>query len=86
MLISLLGRYGAGCSVHQFRLSLEQGIEGGVVEGGVDVEAGIEEKKVLLALDELQSCGSGELEGVAAMGFEIKDVVCALGEPESICP
>ena len=54
------------------------------MKGGVDVEAGIEEKKVLLVLDELQVCGSGELEGVAAMGFEIKDVVCAFGESELI--
>ena len=39
---------------------------------------------MLLVLDELQVCGSGELEGVAAMGFEIKDVVCASGESELI--
>ena len=50
----------------------------------MDVVVGIEEKEVLLVLDELQGCGSGELEGVAAMGFEIKDVVCAFGESELI--
>ena len=52
----------------------------------MDVVVGIEEKELLLVLDELQGCGSGGLEGVAAMGFEIKDVIRALGEAESISP
>ena len=45
------------------------------MKGGVDVEAGIEEEEVLLVLDELQGYVRGALEGVAAMGFEIKDVI-----------
>ena len=65
----------SSCSAQQLRLSLEQGIEGGVVEGGVDVEAGIEEHQMLVVLNELKGCGCGPLDGVAAVGFEIKDVV-----------
>ena len=33
---------------------MEQGIEGGVVEGGVDVEAGIEQQQMLVVLNELK--------------------------------
>ena len=45
------------------------------MKGGVDVESGIEEQQMLVVLNELKGCGWWELEGVAAMGFEIKDVV-----------
>ena len=45
----------------------------------MDVEAGIEEKEMVLLSDELERCGFGELDVVAVMGFEIKDVVGSLG-------
>ena len=34
---------------------------------------------MVLFFDELKGCGCGELDGVAVMGFEIKDVVGSLG-------
>ena len=45
----------------------------------MDVEAGIEEQEMVLLSDEPEGCGCGELDGVAVMGFEIKDVVGSLG-------
>lgn len=52
----------------------------------MDVEAGIKEQEMVLLSDELKGCGCGELDDVAVMGFEIKDVVCSLGYPKSISP
>ena len=56
------------------------------MEGGVDVEAGVEKQEMFSVLDELKGYGCGELEGVALTGFEIKDVVCPFGQLESIRP
>ena len=50
----------------------------------MDVEAGVEKQEMLSVLVELQGCGRWGLEGVAVMGFEIKDVVCASGQSELI--
>ena len=61
-------------------------MEGGVVECGVDVEVGIEEKEMLLVLNELKGCGCGDLDGVALVGMEIKDVVGSIGELKPISP
>ena len=45
----------------------------------MNVVVGVEEKEMVLLSDELEGCGSGELDVVAVMGFEIKDVVGSLG-------
>ena len=45
------------------------------MKGGVDVEAGTEEQEILFVLNELKGCGCGQLDGVAVVEFEIKDVV-----------
>ena len=50
----------------------------------MNVEAGVEKQEMLPVLNDLKRYGCGELEGVAVMGFEIKDVVCAFGQPELI--
>ena len=54
------------------------------MESGVDVEVGVEEKKVRLLLDELEFCVKGSLDCVALKRFEIKDVVRASGDAELI--
>ena len=50
----------------------------------MDVVVGVEEKKVVLLLDELEGCEGGCFDCVALKGFVIKDVVCASGDAESI--
>ncbi len=45
------------------------------MERGVEVERGVEEKQMLFLLNELKGCGSGVLDGVALVGFEIKDLI-----------
>ena len=45
------------------------------MEGGVDVESGIEEQQMLVVLNELKGCGWWELDAVAVVRFEIKDLI-----------
>ena len=54
------------------------------MESGVDVEVGVEEKKVRLLLDELEFCGKGSLDCDALKWIEIKDVVRDYGDAELI--
>ena len=50
----------------------------------MDVVGGVEKQEMLPVLNELKRHGCGELEGVPVSCHEIKDVVCALGQPELI--
>ena len=52
-IISSLGRP----SIHQFGLTIDQFGEGGVVECGVNVEAGVEKQEMLPVLNELKRYG-----------------------------
>ena len=50
----------------------------------MDVVVGVEEKKVVLLWNELEGCEGGNSNCVALKRFEIKDVVRAFGDAESI--
>ena len=50
----------------------------------MDVVIGVEEKKVVLLWDELEGCEGWNSNCVALKRFEIKDVVLAFGDAESI--
>jgi hypothetical protein len=65
-------------------LSIEQGIEGCVVKRGVDVVGGVDKQEILFVLDELEGRECGTLDCVALKWFEIKDVIRAFEEVESI--
>jgi hypothetical protein len=65
-------------------LSIEQGIEGCVVKRGVDVVGGVDKQEILFLLDELEGRECGELDCVALKWFEIKDLIRAFREVESI--
>jgi hypothetical protein len=56
------------------------------VKRGVDVVGGVDKQEILFAWDELQGRECGDLDCVAAMEFEIMDVVSAPGELEPISP
>ena len=50
----------------------------------MDVVVGVDEKEMVVLLDELEFCVKGSLDCVALKRFEIKDVVRAFGDAESI--
>ena len=50
----------------------------------MDVVVGVEEKKVVLLLDELEGCEGGCFDCVALKGFVIEDVVFTSGDAELI--
>ena len=65
-------------------LSVEESVEGGVVERGVDVVFWIEEKESVVALDDVEGEGVFWEESIAVLWLKVEDLVVTSGEVEEI--